>query len=141
MKKIILLSICILSVFILHAEKKKKYADNLPLLNTKWILTEIYETKIVSQSDTAYIIFSDSYKFSGNLGCNLFFGEFNYGKKKNKMDYFGATKKMCADMEVEENFVKAIRNDILHYYIEKNKLYWLYKNKPISVFEGEPLSQ
>jgi heat shock protein HslJ len=121
----------------LKAGNRKKNAENLPLLNTQWVLTEIYEMNVVSQYDTAHIIFSDTYKFSGNLGCNLFFGEFNYSKKKIKMDYFGATKKLCANMEVEENFVKAIRNDILHYYIEKNKLYFLYKNKKISVFEGK----
>jgi len=86
--------------------------------------------------DTAYIIFNDNYKFSGNLGCNLFFGEFNYRKKKIRLDYFGATKKLCANMEVEEQFVKAIRNDILQYNIEKNKLYLLYKNKTICKFEG-----
>ena len=136
MKKLILFCICILTVFMLSAGGRKKSAENLPLLNTKWILTVIYDDVILQDMDTAYIIFNDNYKFSGNLGCNLFFGEFNYRKKKIRLDYFGATKKLCANMEVEEQFVKAIRNDILQYNIEKNKLYLLYKNKTICKFEG-----
>ena len=136
MKKLILLNIFISTVLILYAGKGKKNAENLPLLNTKWILTVIYNDVILQDTDTAYIIFNDNYKFSGNLGCNLFFGEFNYRKKKIKLDYFGATKKLCANMEVEEQFVKAIRNDVFQYNIEKNKLYLLYKNKTICKFEG-----
>ena len=140
MRKITLLCICILSILILKAGNRKKNADNLPLLNTKWKLTEIYGNEVVPLYDTAHIIFSDTYKLSGNLGCNLFFGEFNYGKKKIKMDYFGSTKKLCMNMEVEENFIKAIKNDVVNYYIEKNKLFFLFKNKTICVFEGETSS-
>jgi heat shock protein HslJ len=140
MKKLTFFSIFILMTLMLYAGKGKKNAENFPLLNTKWVLTDIYETMVLHDTDTAYIIFDDAYKFSGNLGCNLFFGEFSYGKKRMKLDYFGATKKLCADMEVETLFVKAIRNDILQYYIDKNRLYLLVKNKKTAVFEGATTS-
>jgi len=135
-KKIVIFGIIISSVFFLYAGKRKKNTDNLPLLNTKWILNEIFETPIYLYSDTAYIVFNDNNKFSGNLGCNLFFGEFTFTKKRIKLDYFGATKKYCFDMSLEEEFASVFRNDITHYCIERNKLYLLFQKKVICQFEG-----
>jgi len=138
MKKIVLLSIIIFSVFILHAGNRKKNAENLPLLNTKWILEEIYNQHVIHNIDTAFIIFNEHYKISGNLGCNLFFGNFNYGKKMLKFDYVGSTKKLCLDMHMENQFVKMLRDDISNYYIEKDLLYIRNKNKVVAVFRGIP---
>ena len=135
-KKIIFLAIIFLQLFVLYAKKDKKNADNLPLLNTKWVLTEISEVPVVQNTDTAYIIFNESFKFSGNFGCNLFFGEYNFGKKRMKIDYVGSTKKYCSDMNLEEQFSKALKNEITHYYIEKNKLVLLQKKKIMCKFEG-----
>lgn len=124
------------SVFVLHAGNQKKSTDNLPLLNTKWLLTEVAGMPVVQLSDTAFIIFHDTYRFSGNLGCNLFFGEFSFGKKRIKIDYCGSTKMYCFDMRLEEQFAKALRNEITHYNIENNKLYLLFQNKTVCKFEG-----
>jgi len=135
-KKVIISCIIISSLLVLHAEKRKKSSDNLPLLNIKWILNEINEVPIVQNSDTAYIVFFDTHKFSGNLGCNLFFGEFTFNKKRIKIDYFGSTKKYCSNMTLEEQFGKALRSDISHYYIEKNTLYLLFQKNVICRFEG-----
>jgi heat shock protein HslJ len=140
-KKVIIFTIIISSVFVLYACKRKKNTDNLPLLNTKWLLEELFEAPIVQGFDTAFIMFNDTYKFSGNLGCNLFFGEFSFGKKRIKIDYCGATKKYCMDMRLEEQFAKALRHDITHYYIEKNKLYLLCQNKTVCKFEGVTSSE
>jgi len=135
-KQIIIFTIIISSVLIVHAGKRNKNIDNLPLLNTKWILEELSEMPVIQKNDTAFIVFYDTYKFSGNLGCNLFFGEFTIGKKRIKLDYFGATKKFCTDMHLEELFARALRNDITHYYIEKNKLYLRFQNKTVCKFKG-----
>jgi heat shock protein HslJ len=140
-KKIIIFTIVISSVFVSQAGKKKKNSDDLPLLNTKWVLKEVFEMFVIHELDTAFMIFYDTYKFSGNFGCNLFFGEYSYGKKRMKVDYFGATKKYCFDMRLEEQFAKALRSDITHYFIERDKLYLLYKNKVICKFEGIILSE
>jgi len=134
-KKIIFFNIIILQIFILYAKKDKKNTDNLPLLNTKWVLTEIAEISVIHSSDTAFIVFNENHKFSGNFGCNLFFGEFTFGKKRIKIDYLGSQKAYCTNI-VEEQFSKVIKNDISHYYIEKNKLVLLYKNQIICKFEG-----
>jgi len=136
MKRYFFLTMVIFSVFVLYAGKRNANVDNLPLLNTKWILEEIYETSVIHGFDTAFIVFNDHRKFSGNLGCNLFFGEFTFSKKRIKIDYFGSTKKYCANMKPEEEFVKALRDDITHYHIEKNILYLRIKNKTICKFEG-----
>jgi heat shock protein HslJ len=138
MKKIVILSIIILSVFVLHAGKHKKSTDNLPLLHTKWILVEIYETPVIHNTDTAFIIFNDNYKISGNLGCNLFFGNFNYGKKRLTFDYLGSTRRLCIDMETETLFTRMLRDAVSNYQIEKNRLYIRNKTKVIAIFEGIP---
>jgi heat shock protein HslJ len=140
-KKILIFTIIISSVLVLYAGKRKKNTDNFPLIHTQWILKELFETPIVQGHDTAFIIFYDTYKFSGNFGCNLFFGEFTYGKKRIKIDYCGATKKFCSDMRLEEQFAKALKNEITHYQIENNKLYFLYQNKVICKFEGVIISK
>jgi len=134
-KKVIFVLIILLTVFFLYAGKRKK-TETLPLLNTKWILKEIYETPVIQNQDTAFIIFFDSYKFSGNLGCNIFFGEFNYGKKRIRLDYLGSSKQYCFNMDLEEQFSKVLRSEITNYYIERNKLYFLDKNKTVCKFEA-----
>jgi len=136
MKKIIFLSIVILSVLALFAKPRKKNTENLPLLNTKWILEEVYGMPVTQGVDTAFIIFFDNYRISGNFGCNLFFGNFSFGKKRIKLDYVGSTRRLCIDMSLEDQFSKAIRDDITHYHIEKNKLYLRYKEHVILKFEG-----
>jgi len=136
MKRTIFLLLLILSFFTLFAKGRKKNADNLPLLNTKWGVIEIFQNTVSYSADTAFIIFTDNYTLSGNLGCNLFFGEFNYGKKTIKIDYSGSTKMLCQDMHIETLFAKAIKDDITHYYIEKNNLYLLNKNKVVCKFRA-----
>ena len=134
-KRSVFLFILMLLFFVSFAKNRKKNADNLPLTNTKWVLKEVFNQYIYHDPDTAYIVFSDNYTFTGNLGCNIFFGNFNNSKKRFKFDYTGATKKLCQNMEVEKLFIKAIKSDITHYYIEKNKLFFVSKKKVIFTFE------
>ena len=136
MKKILLFGIVMILALLLLANQRKKNVENLPLLNTKWILKEIYEAPITHASDTAFIIFDESYKISGNFGCNLFFGNFSFGKKRMKIDFLGSTRRLCVNMSLEEQFSLALRDDISHYYIEKNKLYLHNKDRVILKFEA-----
>ena len=135
-KKNLFLAIIFMQIFVLYAKKDKKNTDNLPLLSTRWVLTEILETPITQGADTAFIVFNESYKFSGNFGCNLFFGEFTFTKKRIKIDYRGSTKMYCFNMNLEEQFSKALKNEITHYHIEKNKLILLSRGLVICKFEG-----
>jgi len=136
MKKIVLISIFVISVLVLLANQRKKSAEISPLLNTKWILKELYEMPVIQAADTAFIIFHDTYKISGNLGCNLFFGNFTFGKKRMRIDFLGSTRRLCINMDVEDRFSKALRDDITNYYIENNKLYLRNKDKVVCKFEG-----
>ena len=135
-KRLIFLSIIVVSLLVFISGKREKNNDNLPLCGTKWVLKELYERSVTQNIDTAFIVFNESYKLSGNFGCNLFFGEFSYGKKKLKIDYLGATKKYCFNMTLEENFTKAIKDDITHYLIERDELYLFSKTKVICKFKG-----
>jgi len=138
MNKTILLGLIIMiSIFSLSAKTRKKNIDNLPLMNTKWVLEEVFETVVTHNNDTAFITFSENYKFSGNLSCNLFFGEFSYGKKRLKLDYFGATKKYCKDMSLEELFLKAIKLDKFTYFINRNTMFFFHKKNMVCKFEGK----
>ena len=136
MKKIVLVSIFVVSVLVLFANQRKKNVEISPLLNTKWILKELYEIPVIQAADTAFIIFHDTYKISGNLGCNLFFGNFTFGKKRMRIDFLGSTRRLCINMDVEDRFSKALRDDITNYYIENNKLYLRNKDKVVCKFEG-----
>ncbi|MCL2246961.1 MAG: META domain-containing protein [Lentimicrobiaceae bacterium] len=136
-KTVLFFAVIFLSLLTLQAKPKKKNTDQLTLLNTKWILEDIFETPILHTPDTAFIIFYSDYKISGNLGCNNFFGTFSFGKKTMKLDYYGSTKKLCFNMETEAQFSKAIKNDITHYSIEKDHLYLLNKSKVICKFKGK----
>ena len=136
MKKIVLVSIFVVSVLVLFANQRKKNVEISPLLNTKWILKELYEMPVIQAADTAFIIFHDTYKISGNLGCNLFFGNFTFGKKRMRIDFLGSTRRLCINMDVEDRFSKALRDDITNYYIENNKLYLRNKDKVVCKFEG-----
>jgi len=137
MKKSIFLIVIIFFLITLQAQKKNSKSENLPLHNTQWVLHELFETRIYQYSDTAFIVFYDNYKFYGNFGCNVFFGEYSFTKKRIKLDYIGATKKICTDMRIEERFFKAIKSDITHYYIEENTLYLLHKLKVVCKFKGK----
>jgi len=136
MKKIVLVSIFVVSVLVLFANQRKKNVEISPLLNTKWILKELYEIPVIQAADTAFITFNDDYKISGNLGCNLFFGNFTFGKKRMRIDFLGSTRRLCINMDVEDRFSKALRDDITNYYIENNKLYLRNKDKVVCKFEG-----
>jgi len=140
-RKSIFLIVIVLFVFSLQAKPRKKMAENLPLHNTKWVLEEIFDIPVYHHTDTAYIVFYENYKFSGNFGCNIFFGDYSFGKKRIRLDYLGATKQLCSDMFTEERFFKAIKYDITHYYIEKNNLYLLYQLKVVCKFKGITISE
>ena len=133
-QKILFITIFFLSLFTLQATPNKKKIERFPLLQTKWILDDINNTNIFFDSDTAFIVFFENYTFSGNFGCNTFYGNFTHGKKRIKLDYLGSSKKLCTNMKVEELFFKAIKSDISHYYIDKNKLYLLYKLNVVCKF-------
>ncbi len=87
------------------------------LTETKWMLTHINTMEIKDSPEAPYITFVGD-RISGNLGCNTFFGTF-YASKKGKIDieYTGSTKRLCNEMQVERDFISALKVDKKSYVI------------------------
>ena len=127
-----ILNTLIISVFILivillsscmTAKKKAEMAQNKPLVGTYWVLQKIKGDPIPqSIAITPNIVFDSDGKFSGNLGCNLFYGNYSCGKKRIKMEYEGATKKLCQNMKMEKLLLPYIHADFKRYEIHQDTL-------------------
>ena len=92
------------------------------LTETKWVLTHLYGAPFQHSLETPYIIFTGD-RVTGSLGCNTFFGTF-YANKKGKIsiEYTGSTKKLCNEMEVEYQFISAMKSEKMTYLIKGGTL-------------------
>lgn len=110
--------------------KKVADADNSPFYETKWNLSSIEGEYIDSTScmTKPYIVFFDDGTFTGNLGCNTFFGSYFQKKQKIELTFEGATKKLCANMGVERAMMKALKKEISQFEISGKTLI-LYQDK------------
>ena len=124
MKKISLLFVAFAAFLLLACIASKRAPKPIPLQSTYWVLTAVEGKSIadIPQIKTPYIIFDTNYKYYGDFGCNQFFGSYNFGKKRLSMDYAGATKKMCSEMQIEKLFAAALHKEIKYYTIEGNTL-------------------
>ena len=135
MKKVLyLLLVVLISTGFVFCKKKKTELDAKPLVNTYWELAEIENVPIQKSPKTPYLLFTPDSKFNGNLGCNLCFGEYFAGKKKISLDYMGATKRYCSDMNVENQFTSAMKKEITHFSIDHDTLRLLNKKVEILRF-------
>ena len=106
----------------LKKSKMAKMDKNKPLLDTYWVLKSVKGEDIPKCIVTPYIVFEANGKFSGNLGCNTFYGNYQCGKKKIKMEFEGATKKLCQNMKVEKMFLSGLHTEFTQYEIVGNTL-------------------
>lgn len=114
------------------AKKKAEMAQNKPLVDTYWVLKSVKGEPIPKSIFTPRIMFHPDGVYNGNLGCNTFFGNYRYGKRRIKMEYEGATKRLCENMKVEKLFMSGLHSDFKEYEIIKDTL--ILKDK-----EGEVL--
>ena len=105
------------------AKKKAAMAQNKPLTETCWVLTHVKGDHIPKSKITPYIVFGNDGRYSGNLGCNSFFGNYTYRKDRIKMEFEGATKKLCDNMKVEKLFMQGLHAEFKKYEIRKDTLY------------------
>ena len=101
----------------LKKSKKFKMSKNKPLVDTYWVLKSVKGEDIPKCIITPNIVFKSDGRFSGNLGCNSFFGTYNCGKKKIKMEFEGATKRLCDNMKVEKMFLSGLHAEFTQYEI------------------------
>lgn len=100
------------------------------LRDTKWELESLNSKPIDTNSFIThpYIVFQKDGNFSGNLGCNTYFGTYYNKKDKLQLDYSGATKRLCQVMDMERDFLNALKKDISSFSINNDVLI-LYAGK------------
>lgn len=113
---------------------KKNKPINKPLIGTFWSLEKINQNQIPSVGSIPYILFSESGNFNGIAGCNKYFGTFILNKKTIAIENSGATKKMCANMEVERLYLGTLKKEINYYKIVADTLILFERNKEVLRF-------
>lgn len=135
MKKTILLLSCFLPIMFIFGQKSKNKNENAmvnnpPLIETYWLMKSIDGKAVEGKFDIyPYIYFEKGGMYYGSTGCNTYFGKYTHKKGKLKMNYSGATKKLCKNMSSETAFFKAFRQEISHYKIEGEQLTLYAKDK------------
>ena len=114
--------------------KNNKKIENKPLIGTVWNVVKINKTEIPAIGSTPFILFSETGNYNGSTGCNKFFGTFILNKKTISMENSGATKKMCANMEVERLYLGALKKEINYYKILGDTLILFERNKEVLRF-------
>ncbi len=116
---------------------KKNKPLNKPLIGTFWSLEKINQNKIPQIGTIPYILFSESGNFNGIAGCNKYFGTYILNKKTIAIENSGATKKMCANMEVERLYLGALKKEINYYKIMGDTLILFERNKEVLRFTAK----
>jgi heat shock protein HslJ len=99
------------------ALKNKNKIQNKPLVGTVWNAVKINKVDIPAVGSAPYILFAETGNFNGSTGCNKYFGTFILNKKTISMENSGATKKLCANMEIERLYLGALKKEINYYTI------------------------
>lgn len=91
----------------------------------EWNLVEL-EGQAVDAATTAHvptIMFTqDGHRVSGHAGCNRMMGSFTFsGLNEIKLGPMASTKMACADMKMEDAYLKAL-DKVTHYSFENGNL-------------------
>ena len=111
------------------SQKSAKQGE-IPLKGVQWNLVAIEGQNIdeLTHVSQPCIIFYENGNFSGNFGCNAFFGEYYQKKSKLELTYKGSTKKLCDQMEIERQMMRALKKSISQFEIDGTTLI-LYEGK------------
>lgn len=145
MRKIIypiMLLTLILTCSCCKSSKNNVTSGQLPLIDTQWMLESIEGKEIgTDYALRPFIKFDSSYNITGSLGCNSMFGTYSVTKKqKMTIHYTGSTKRLCQQMSVERDFIKALKKDINRYEIKGDKLILFFDDKEVISFKGVDLN-
>ena len=110
---------------------KKNKSQNKPLIGTYWSLEKVNQNKVPDIGNTPYILFSETGNFNGIASCNKYFGTFILNRKTIAIENTGATKKMCANMELEKIYFGALKKEINYYKIMGDTLILFERNKEV----------
>lgn len=139
----ILISISLVAFSCCKSAKSAKNGRNMPLVGTQWNLTHIEREDIMNDfALRPFLTFDSTGAIRGNLGCNTFFGEYQLLRKnKVRIEYMGATKRLCQKMDVEKKFINALKSDITRYETDGNVLILFSDKKEVMRFTGVDLSE
>jgi heat shock protein HslJ len=146
MKKLIfpVMAIVLIGLFCgCKTSKKGVSNDNLPLVGTQWNLVAIEGVEIGNDfALRPFLKFDSANNINGNLGCNTLFGTYTVNKKqKMNIEFQGATKRLCQQMSVERQFLKALKRDIDRYQIQGSELILFEEEFEIMRFSGVDLGK
>lgn len=145
MQKIIyaLIAVLVLTCCGCKTSKKSVKNERFPLIGTQWLLEAIDGEDIGADfALRPFIKFDSTSKITGNLGCNSMFGTYEVRKKhKMTISYTGSTKRLCQQISVERNFIKALKRDINSYEIKGDELILSNDNEEVLRFKGVNLKE
>lgn len=123
--------------------KKSVSSGQYPLVGTQWNLVKLNGAEIGADfALRPFITFDTAEAVQGNLGCNTFFGTYSVNKKhKMTLEFQGATKRLCKQMEVEKKFMQALKRDITRYEIKGDELILFAEDEEVMRFVGVDLSK
>lgn len=124
--KILIVSALIVSLLCngcMTEKKRAELAKNLPLTETKWKLQTMKGKPVADSPVHPYITFKADGRYEGNLGCNSCFGNYYVRKNHIRMNYEGATKRLCNDMKVEKELMLNLHNDFRWFEIRTDTLF------------------
>ena len=128
----------ILSCSCCKTSKKNVKAEKYPLIGTQWMLVALEGEEF--NKDFAlhpFVVFDTAGSFQGNLGCNSFFGSYEVTKKqKMKLQFEGATKRLCSKMEVERRFLAILKRDVTRYELKNDELILYSEEEELMRFKG-----
>ena len=105
MVRYILVSVLIFTVFSCGSFKEK--TPTMDDISGKiWVLTNIGNTPTAKGVQTT-LTFSSDNQFSGNAGCNQYFGTFELNDGEFSVSDIGSTRKICPDdaQDQEDNYL------------------------------------
>lgn len=109
--------------------------ESIKLTHQRWLLVEVMDTPVrvdINESNQfAHMELVDKGRVHGYAGCNNFSGEYSLtGRRGINFDKVVATRKMCRDMTVEDNYLTVFENTA-SYEIVKGELLLRDKNGEI----------
>ena len=135
--------ILILSCSCCKTSKKNLKTGKYPLVGTQWMLAALEGEEF--NKDFAlhpFIVFDTAGGFQGNLGCNSFFGSYEVSKKqKMKLQFEGATKRLCSKMEVERRFLAILKRDVTRYELKNDELILFSEEEELMRFKGVNMNE
>ena len=135
--------ILILSCSCCKTSKKNLKTGKYPLVGTQWMLAALEGEEF--NKDFAlhpFIVFDTAGSFQGNLGCNSFFGSYEVSKKqKMKLQFEGATKRLCSKMEVERRFLAILKRDVTRYELKNDELILFSEEEELMRFKGVNMNE